>query len=70
MTKAGKPYIIAENFILPEALDIAEIIFGKREIEKLKSIPIFDNTIQCRISNMDTDVCDQNKEEFICVLAI
>ncbi|XP_054723267.1 zinc finger BED domain-containing protein 5-like [Uloborus diversus] len=59
VAKAGKPHTIAENLILPAALDIAEIMFGKQEIEKLKSIPLSDNTIQRRISNMATDVRDQ-----------
>nr|XP_022909920.1 zinc finger BED domain-containing protein 5-like [Onthophagus taurus] len=59
VAKAGKPHSIAENLILPAALDIAEIMFGKQEVEKLKSIPISNNTIQRRISNMATDVRDQ-----------
>jgi len=59
VAKAGKPHTIAENLILPAALDIAEIMFGKQEVEKLKSIPLSDNTIQRRISNMATDVRDQ-----------
>lgn len=59
VAKAGKPHSIAENLILPAALDIAEIMFGKEEVKKLKSIPLSDNTIQRRISNMATDVRDQ-----------
>lgn len=59
VAKAGKSHTIAENLILPAALDIAEIMFGKQEVEKLKSIPLSDNTIQRRISNMATDVRDQ-----------
>ncbi|XP_071053350.1 zinc finger BED domain-containing protein 5-like [Onthophagus taurus] len=59
VAEAGKPHSIAENLILPAALDIAKIMFGKQEVEKLKSIPLSDNTIQRRISNMATDVRDQ-----------
>nr|XP_022909864.1 protein FAM200A-like [Onthophagus taurus] len=59
VAKAGKPHSIAENLILPAALDIAEVMFGKQEVEKLKSIPLSDNTIQRTISNMATDVRDQ-----------
>lgn len=59
VAKAGKPHTIAENLILPAALDIAQIMFGKQEVEKLKSIPLSDNTIQRRISDMATDVRDQ-----------
>ncbi|KAK4879275.1 hypothetical protein RN001_007421 [Aquatica leii] len=40
VAKAGKPHTIAENLILPAVLDIAEIMFGKQEIEKLKSVPL------------------------------
>lgn len=59
VAKAGKPHTIAENLILPVELDIAEIMFGKQEVEKLKSIPLSVNTIQRRISDMVTDVRDQ-----------
>lgn len=59
VAKAEKPHIIAENLFLPAALDIAEIMFGKQEVEKLKSIPLSDNTIQRRISDMATDVRNQ-----------
>ncbi|KAL0822667.1 hypothetical protein ABMA28_004690 [Loxostege sticticalis] len=59
VAKAGKPHTIAENLILPAALDMAEVMFGKQEVEKLKSIPLSDNTIQRRISDMATDVRDQ-----------
>lgn len=45
VVKAGKPQTIAENLILPAALDIAENMFGKQEVEKFKSIPLSDNTI-------------------------
>ncbi|KAK4886170.1 hypothetical protein RN001_002441 [Aquatica leii] len=55
VAKAGKPHTIAENLILPAALDIAVIMFGKQEIEKLKSVPLSDNTIQRRISDMAID---------------
>lgn len=46
VAKAGKPHSIAENLILPAALDFAEIMFSKQEVEKLKRIPLSDNTIQ------------------------
>lgn len=52
-----------------KAIDIAEIMFGKQEVEKLKSIPLSDNTIQRRINNLATDVRDQdrkNKGKFFC----
>ncbi|XP_018563674.1 SCAN domain-containing protein 3-like [Anoplophora glabripennis] len=59
VAKTGKPHTITENLILPAALDMAEIIFGKQAVEKLKTIPLSDNTIQRRISDMVTDVLDQ-----------
>jgi len=49
--KAEKPHTIAENLILPATLDIAEFMFGKQEVKKLKSIPLSDNAIQRRKSN-------------------
>ncbi|KAK5648387.1 hypothetical protein RI129_003279 [Pyrocoelia pectoralis] len=51
VAKAGKPHTIAENLILPAVLDIIAL--------KLKSIPLSDNTIQRRISDMAADVRDQ-----------
>lgn len=39
-------------------------MFGKKEIEQLKSIPLPDNTFQRRISNMATYVRNQEKIKF------
>jgi hypothetical protein len=51
--KAGKPHTIAESLILPAAVDMAEIMLGEKEANKLKSIPLSDNTIQRRISRIE-----------------
>nr|XP_036214853.1 protein FAM200B-like [Bactrocera oleae] len=48
VAKAGKPHTIAENLILLAALDMVEIMVSKQEANKLKKIPLSDNTISRR----------------------
>ncbi|XP_055918354.1 SCAN domain-containing protein 3-like [Eupeodes corollae] len=59
VAKAGKPHTIAENLIFPAALDMVETILGKQEADKLKNIPLSDNTIERRINDMAVDIQEQ-----------
>ncbi len=59
VAKAGKPHTIAENLILPAALDMVEIMVSKQEANKLKNIPLSDNTISRRINDMAKDIQEQ-----------
>lgn len=59
VAKTGKPHTTAENLILPAALDMVEIMVGKQEADKLKSIPLSDNTISRRINDMANDIPEQ-----------
>lgn len=63
VAKAGKPHRDAENLILPAALDMVEIMIGKQEANKLKSIPLSDNTIERRINDMAVDIREQLVEK-------
>ena len=46
IAKCKKPHTIGENLILPAAIDMVRIMFGKNEAQKLKNIPLSDNTIK------------------------
>ncbi|XP_056645807.1 protein FAM200A-like [Diorhabda sublineata] len=59
VAKAGKPHTIAENLVLPAALDMVEIMVNKQEANKLKNIPLSDNTISRRINDMVNDIQEQ-----------
>ncbi|XP_023210685.1 zinc finger BED domain-containing protein 5-like [Centruroides sculpturatus] len=63
VAKAGKPHTDAENLILPAALDMVEIMLGRQEASKLKSIPLSDNTIERRINDMASDIREQVVEK-------
>ncbi|CAG5026245.1 unnamed protein product [Parnassius apollo] len=63
VAKTGKPHTIAENLILPAALDMVEIMVSKQEANKLKNIPLSDNTISRRINDMANDIQEQVVEK-------
>ncbi|XP_049790096.1 protein FAM200B-like [Schistocerca nitens] len=62
VAKAGKPHTDAENLIFPAALDMVEIMLGKQEANKLKSISLSDNTTERRINDMTGDIREQLAE--------
>ena len=45
--RAKKP--LSENLILPAAIDMVRIMFGENEVQKLKNIPLSDNTVKRRV---------------------
>ncbi|CAH1101546.1 unnamed protein product [Psylliodes chrysocephalus] len=57
---------IADNLILPAELDMVEIMVSKQEANKLKNIPLSDNTISRRINDMAKDIQEQlmNSQHF------
>lgn len=59
VARAKKPHTIAENLILPAALDMCEVLLGKDSCAKLKTIPLSNNTISRRISDMSDDIATQ-----------
>lgn len=56
IARAKKAHTIGEDLILPAAMDICEIMIGHDESQKLKSIPLSDDTVRRRIVEMSDDV--------------
>ncbi|XP_076352668.1 zinc finger BED domain-containing protein 5-like [Tachypleus tridentatus] len=56
VAKQMKPHTIAESLILPACVTIAKIFFGDAAAEEIKNIPLSDNTIGRRITNMSVDI--------------
>lgn len=56
VAKSSKPHTIIENVMLLAAVDMAMIMLGKPEADKLKSISVSENIIQRRISYIATDI--------------
>ena len=52
IAKAGKPHNIGETLLLPAAKDMCSVMMGEAAAAKLDAIPVSDNTIQRRISDM------------------
>lgn len=63
IAKKGKPHTIAEELILPAAIDMVKTMISPQESEKLKKIPLSNDTISRRISDMFEDVQDQLKKQ-------
>lgn len=58
VAKNKKPHTIAETLILPAALEMVSIMLGEPAAEQLKNIPLSDNTIGRRISDIAEDIND------------
>lgn len=56
IAKAKKPYTIGEELVLPTAVQITETIHGKKYADELRKIPLFNDTVTRRISEIS---CDQ-----------
>ncbi|XP_026467745.1 zinc finger BED domain-containing protein 5-like [Ctenocephalides felis] len=54
-----KPHSIGETLVLPAAIDIIATMFGESYADQIKSIPLADNTVGRRISDISDDLCDQ-----------
>ena len=54
-----KPHKIAEQLILPAAVDMCRAMINEECANKLKTIPLSDNTMVRRIGEMANDVKDQ-----------
>ena len=62
IAKYKKPHSIAEELILPAAIDLATTMIGKGAAEKLKSVPLSNDTVCRRIGDMALDIHDQMKQ--------
>ncbi|XP_026476390.1 zinc finger BED domain-containing protein 5-like [Ctenocephalides felis] len=59
IAKCKKPHSIGETLVLPAAIDIIATMFGESYADQIKSIPLADNTVGRRISDISDDLCDQ-----------
>lgn len=59
IAKSRKPHNVGESLILPAAIEICKEICGEAVAEKLKVIPVSNDTIHRRITNASQDVKEQ-----------
>ena len=59
VAKSKKPHTIAEEVIKPCAVAMAKIVLEKEASNKLKLVPLSNNVIQRRISDLSLDILDQ-----------
>lgn len=59
IAKCKKPHTIAEELILPAALDMVNIMIGESAGKILSKVPLSNNTISRRIHHMADDLSDQ-----------
>ncbi|GFV16215.1 protein FAM200B [Trichonephila clavipes] len=57
--RCKKPHTIAEELILPAAIEIVETMFGDNFAKELQSIPLSNDTVSCRIDDIAEDVEQQ-----------
>ena len=56
IAKAGKPHTIGEELILPAAKQLVTIMCGKKIASELDVVPLSNDTVSLRISDMANDV--------------
>ncbi|GFY23203.1 protein FAM200A [Trichonephila clavipes] len=59
IARCKKPHTIAEELILPAAIEIVEIMFGDNFAKELQSIPLSNDTVSRRIDDIAEDVEQQ-----------
>jgi hypothetical protein len=57
--KCKKPHTIAEELILPAALDMVNIMVGESAGKLISTVPLSNNTISRRIHHIAEDLNDQ-----------
>ena len=58
IAKCKKLHTIAEELVLPAALDVVSTIIGESGAQKLKAVPLSNNTISRRIDKISDDIND------------
>jgi hypothetical protein len=59
IARAKKPHTIAEELILPSAIDMVQAVLGEKMAKKLRTIPLSNDTISRRIADMSADINEQ-----------
>ena len=62
IAKCKKPHSIGESLVLPAAIQMVSTMIGDSYADELRKIPLADNTVGRRISDMSDDICDQLTE--------
>lgn len=70
VAKCKKPHTIAEELILPAALDMVSVMIGESAAKEIKNIPLSNNTISRRIHDMAEDINEQIVEKLSTLFAI
>jgi hypothetical protein len=65
VAKCKKPHTIAEQLILPATKDIVETLFGESYAKQLDNIPLSNDTICRRISDISADIQEQLESQLI-----
>ena len=58
IAKCRKLHTIAEKLVLPTALDLVSTMIGESVAQKLKAVPLPNNTICRRIDKISVDISD------------
>ena len=61
IAKSKKPFTVGEELVHPEAVKIAEIVFGSAHALEVKKIPLSNDTIARRIS----EICENQLQQLI-----
>jgi hypothetical protein len=59
IAKAGKPHTIGQPLLLPAAKDMASSVLGEKVAKQLESIPLSNDTVSQRISDMASNIQEQ-----------
>ena len=59
IAKAKKPHTIAEELLLPAAIDIVRVMLGAEYVNKLNTISLSSDTVSRRIDDMSADIMEQ-----------
>jgi hypothetical protein len=63
IAKCKKPHVIAEELILPAAVDMVNIMIGESAGKLLSKVPSSYNTISRRLQHIAKDLNDQLTEK-------
>ena len=64
VAKAKKPFTIADDLLLPVAVVLAETMLDKNAADKLKTVPLSNDTVSLRIERMGADIVEQVVRKF------
>lgn len=70
IAKCKKPHTIAEELILPAAIDIVSVMIGDSAAKEIKNVPLSNNTISRRIHDIADDINEQIVEKLSGLFAI